>query len=274
MESMSIFESVSTFAADWGPRALAAVVLTAVGLLLAGAAGRGVLKLSTHSARVDKTLLPLLSTLVKWSIIVVTAIAVLDTFGIQTASILAFLGAAGLAVGLALKDTVADVAAGMVLLVLRPFDVGDVIDIGGTTGTAEALGLFETRLRTLDGVPLVVRNSQVRSREIRNFTRAQTRRFELRVGLAYPDDVSQAIEAVTGLLGNEPRVLTDPAPVVVVESLGEHQVTVLIRGWTQPSDLLLTQSDLLRAIRGAFDALGFEAPMPRRDLRVNQPRSN
>lgn len=272
MEEMqqNILTMLETFVTTWGLKLIGAVVLAGVGIALAGWAGNAMLQLSVRSARVDRTLLPLLAKLVKWSIIIVTSIAVLDLFGIQTASILAFLGAAGIAVGLALKDTVADVAAGVMLLVLRPFDVNDGVDIGGIAGTVEAVGLFETKLRTFDGIPLVIPNGKVRNKEIRNFTRSSMRRFDLRIRVSYADDIGAAFEAVKGLMEAEPRILVEPAPVLAVETLGDSAVNLLVRGWTVPADFFLTQWELTRAIKERFDALGISIPVPQQDVRVRQ----
>lgn len=266
----NVLTLLESFAATWGFKLIGAIVLGGLGITFAGWAGNAMLQLSVRSTRVDKTLLPLLAKLVKWSIITVTSIAVLDLFGIQTASILAFLGAAGIAVALALKDTVADVAAGVMLLILRPFDVGDGVDIGGTTGTVEVVGLFETKLRTFDGIPLVITNSKIRGKEIRNFARARMRRFDLRLRLSYADDIGAALEAIRQLVEAESRIFTDPAPVLAVETLGESAVNLLVRGWTVPPEFFKTQWDLSRAIKERFDELGISIPAPQYDVRLRE----
>lgn len=266
----SVMTMLTTFAETWGLKLIWAVVLAGVGIVLAGWSGNAMLRLSVRSARVDRTLLPLLAKLVQWSIIIVTGIAVLDVFGIQTASILAFLGAAGIAVGLALKDTVADVAAGVMLLVLRPFDVNDGVDIGGLTGTVEAIGLFETKLKSFDGIPFVIPNAKVRNKEIRNFTRAQMRRFDLRVRVSYSDDIGGALDAIKALVAAESRIHSEPTPVFTVETLGDSAVNLLVRGWTAPPDFFMTQWELTRAIKERFDALGISIPVPQQDVRVHQ----
>ena len=275
MEQMKkdVLGLLATFATTWGLTIVGAVVLTLVGLWAAGWASRAIVRLGVRSPRMDRTLVPLVSKLAKWSIVAVTAIAVLDLFGVQTASILAFLGAAGLAVGLALKDTVADVAAGVVLLVLRPFDVNDAVDIGGTMGIIEALDLFETKMLTFDGIPQVMPNSKVRSSIIRNFTRAKARRIDLRVGISYGDDIAAALEAVKGVVAAESRIKADPAPVITVETLGDSSVNLLVRVWVLPDDLFTTQWDLTRAIKERFDALGIVIPFPQRDLHVHEVKA-
>jgi small conductance mechanosensitive channel len=178
------------------------------------------------------------------------------------------LGAAGLAIGLALKDTVADVAAGIVLLVLRPFGVGDAVDIDGCLGTVNEIGVFETRLTSFDGVPIVLPNAKVRGGRIQNFTRAQKRRMDLTIGIGYADDIDKAMRTVLEVLTAEGRVLTDPEPLVNVTELGESSVNLLVRAWTAPADFFVTQLDLQRQIKQKFDEVGVSIPFPQREVRV------
>lgn len=263
---------LTTFATTWGLTLIGAVTLALAGVWLAGWGSRAIVRLGARSPRMDRTLVPLLAKLVKGSILVITTIAVLDLFGIQTASILAFLGAAGIAVGLALKDTVADLAAGVVLLVLRPFDVNDAVDIGGTAGVVRAIDLFETKMVTFDGVPQVLPNSKVRSGLIRNFSRAEARRLDLTIGISYGDDIEKAVEALRGVVAADGRVQAEPAPLVTVGSLGDSSVNLLVRVWTAPGDLFNVQCDLTRAAKEKLDAVGISIPFPQRDVHLHEAK--
>lgn len=247
-----------------------AAVLLVVGWAVAGWASRLVGRLTERNERFDRTIASVLARLVRWTVLAVTLIAVLGRFGVQTTSIVALLGAAGLAVGLALQGALSNVAAGVMILGLRPFRLGDAVDIGGTAGVVEEIGLFSTRLRTFDGVVVHQPNSNIWGAEIRNFSQADARRTDLVVGIGYGDDVAEAIRIVQGLLDGEDRVLAEPATLVAVDSLGADSVNLLIRYWTAPGDLLGTKTELTRSVKEAFDAADIGIPFPQRDLHLVQ----
>lgn len=182
-----------------------------LGWLFAAWAGSAVRRASEYNQRVSPTLVPLFAKLTRLSLVLVVVVAALDKLGIQTSGISAGLGAAGLALGLTLKDAVSDVAAGVVLLVLRPFDVGEAVDIGGTGGVVSAIDILQTKLTSFDGVPVVLNNSAVRTAIIQNYSRAQTRCVDLEIGIGYADDIGKAKIAIEAVLAAEPRVLLDPA---------------------------------------------------------------
>lgn len=255
--------------------ALAVDVVAAVAILIAGWIVAGwvsglVRRAGESSARFDRTLTSVFVRVVRWSILAFTVIAVLGRFGVQTASIIAVLGAAGLAVGLALQGALSNVAAGLMILGLRPFRLGDAVDIGGTVGSVEEIGLFSTRLKTFDGVVVHQPNATIIGTEIKNYSQADLRRIDLIVGIGYGDDVGKAIETAQGRLDAEERILAEPATLIAVDSLGDSSVNLLIRGWTQPADFFATKLDLTRAIKEAFDGAGIGIPFPQRDLHLIQ----
>ena len=190
----------------------AGLLVLLVGWLIAGRVAHVVRRASERSGKIDATLTPLFAKVARVSVLVITAIIALDEFGLDTTSIVAFLGAMGIAVGLALKDTIADLASGIVLVVLRPISVGEAADIGGVLGTVESIDLFETRIRTFDGIPIVLPNSKVRGNAIQNFSRATARRADLSIGIAYEASIEQASEVIKAVLDAEPRVKDDPRP--------------------------------------------------------------
>jgi small conductance mechanosensitive channel len=249
---------------------LAAVVILVVGWLVAGWAAGAVRRAGERSERFDRTLTSVFVRLVRWTILAVTLIAVLGRFGVQTTSIIAVLGAAGLAIGLALQGALSNVAAGVMILGLRPFRLGDAVDIGGTMGTVEEIGLFATRLTTFDGVVVHQPNANIWGSEIRNFSQAQLRRVDVPVGIGYGDDVARAMEVAKSVLDAEERILDDPEPLVAVDALGDDAVNLLVRGWTQPADFLATKLDLTRSLKEALDGAGVGIPYPQRDLHLIQ----
>ena len=256
-----------------GERGLGAtvgVLVLLIGWIIAGRTARTVQRACERSGKIDATLTPLFSKVARLSVLVITIIVALDEAGIDTTSLVAFLGAMGVAIGLALKDTIADLAAGIVLVVLRPVSVGDAADIGGILGTVEGIDLFQTRVRTFDGVPIVVPNSKIRSGAIHNFTRASQRRIDLSIGIAYEASIQRATEVITEVLGADSRILGDPEPMIAVEALGDSSVNLLVRFWVPAADLFPAKFDTTRGIKQALDAAGIEIPYPKRDVIVTQ----
>lgn len=248
----------------------AALLILIIGWLLAGWAASGVRKLSERSGRISPTLVPLFAKLTRLSLLAVVILSALEKVGVQTSGLFAMIGAAGLAVGLALKDTVADVAAGVVLLVLRPFDVGEAVDVGGTGGIVTAIDIFQTKLTSFDGIPIVLNNSSVRSSIIQNYSRAEVRRIDLEIGISYSDDIGKARAAIEAVLNDDARVLRDPAILVNTVSLGDSAVVLLARFNTKAADFWNAKLDLTRAIKERLDREGISIPFPQRDVHLFQ----
>jgi len=260
--------SLAAVAARLGLDLVAAAVILILGWIVAGWAATVVRRAAARSGRLDETVTTVLSRLARWTVLAFTVIAVLGRFGVQTTSLVALLGAAGLAVGLALQGALSNVAAGVLLLALKPFRVGDAVDIGGTAGVVDDMGLFVTRLTSFDGVPLFLPNSSVWGRQLSNYSQAGRRRNDLIVGIGYGDDVARAMAVLQELVKGEERALEDPAPLVAVESLGDSSVNLLLRYWTAPGDFFATKLDMTRAVKERFDAEGISIPFPQRDLHV------
>jgi small conductance mechanosensitive channel len=178
--------------------------------------------------------------------------------------LLAALGAFGLAVGLALKDTIADIASGIVLLALRPFEAGDAVSVDGIGGTVQSIDIFQTQLVSFEGVPMMVPNSKVRTARIENYSRAEKRRIDLSVGVAYDANLDEAIEVVKKAMEGDERVLADPAPLVSSEALADSSVNLLVRVWIPPANFMADKLDLLRKVKLELDRAGVEIPFPQR----------
>lgn len=247
-----------------------ALAIVVIGWVLATWAGAAVRKAGQRSRWSSPTLVPLFAKVTRLGVLLVVAVAALEKLGIQTSGLFAALGAAGLAVGLALKDTVSDVAAGVLLLVLRPFDVGEAVDIGGTSGTVTAVDIMQTQLTSFEGVPIVLNNSAVRTAIIQNFSRAQTRRIDLRIGIGYDADIGRATAVIEEVIRADGRVLGDPATQVKAVDLGDSAVILLARCHTKAADFWDTKLDLTRAIKERLDSEGISIPFPQRDVRVIQ----
>ncbi|MFM1814374.1 MAG: Small-conductance mechanosensitive channel [Pseudomonadota bacterium] len=250
------------------PNLAAAVLLVVAGLWFSRWASRSVAQLIDANPRIDPTLKGVLSNIVSYAIFVVVLIATLSQLGIQTTSILAALGAAGLAIGLALQGTLSNIAAGIMLLWLRPFRVGDYIDTTNAAGTVEEVGLFASTLRTADGIHSFVPNSELWNKQILNYSRNPTRRLQLRIGIGYDDDIAKARDVFRNLIHADERVLPDPAPQILVEQLGDSAVVIELRLWTNTASYWDLLFDLRERAKLDLDAAGISIPYPQQDLHV------
>jgi len=190
------------------------------------------------------------------------AIATLSQLGLNTTSLIALVGAAGIAVALALKDSLGNFAAGVMILIFRPFTSGDFISAGGVLGVVDQIGIFHTRMHTADNLEMIVPNSSLYNGQITNFSVRKTRRLELSVGIDYGADIDKAKEAIAAMLDKEERVLADPAPVILVTALADSSVNLVVRPWINTSDMPVVQSDLQQQIKQALDEAGIGIPFP------------
>ncbi|WP_198174135.1 mechanosensitive ion channel family protein [Mesorhizobium xinjiangense] len=253
---------------------IGAIILLIVGYFIAGVLERWASRGLGRVHGFDETLRRFFSKLVRYIVLIFVVIAVLAQFGVQTASILAALGAAGLAIGLALQGTLQNIAAGIMLLVLRPFRVGEFIDAGGLSGTIEEIGLFATELKTLDGLYVLAPNSQLWSSSVTNYSRNAIRRNDLTIGIGYGDDIELAQKTLAGLVDTDARVLGDPESATFVVELGDSAVSVTARYWTKTADWWQTKLDLTKAAKLAFDKKGISIPYPQSDVHLFQAKAS
>ena len=242
---------------------LALVVLVAIKLFCMVAK-----KLITRSFKrfeaMDESLSHATYTIVRTLIWVIGLLIILDLFGFNTASILTVLGAAGLAIGLAMKDSLSNIAAGIMLLILRPYKQGDYIDSGSVSGTIQQMGLFSTILKTPDGLFVSTPNSVVFGTPIKNYSRNPTRRSDITVGIAYADSLPVAIQAMKDIMAHEPMVLKDPAPEVLVSELADSSVQLTLRYWTATADYWPAYWTIKAQLKPAIEAAGLNIPFPQR----------
>lgn len=251
----------------YGARVVGAVLVLAAGWWLAGRVRRSTRR-ALERSQVDEALVPFLSSLSYAGTMVLVVVTVLGVFGIPTASVVAVLGAAGLAVGLAFQGTLSNFAAGIMLLVFRPFQVGDFVEVAGVSGTVRGIRIFSTEVSTGDNVRVTVPNSQVFGTQVRNFTANDTRRIDLTVGVGYGDDLDDAEEAIRRVLDSEERLLEEPEPQVAVDSLGDSAVNFIVRPWVKTEDYWSVRRDLVRALKEEVEAAGCGFPYPSRDVYV------
>lgn len=251
----------------WGLKLLAALLIYVIGRWVAKAltrwVGRAIIK-----ANVDATLSRFLSSIVYMVLIVFVVLTALSALGVNTTNFLAILGVAGLAVGLALKDSLSNFAAGVMLVFFRPFKMGDYIEAAGISGTVVSIKIFDTILRTSDNRVITVPNALIYADTITNFSAEDKRRIDLVIGIGYDDDIARAKALIQGVLGQDDRILNEPPPVMLVVELGESSVDIAVRSWVESGDYSQVRSDLLEHIKRALEAAGLSIPYPQRDLHI------
>ena len=267
-QTRELIENVIAIGVEYGVDIAGAIVLLVVGWTVAGWIRRVIRRTLDSVPVLDETLKPLIANLVRYAVLIFVLIAVLNQFGVQTTSIIAVLAATGLAIGLALQGMLANVASGVMLLFLRPFNVGEYVEAGGIAGTVTEIGLFNTEIKTSAGPGLVVPNSKIWDGPITNFSRNPTRRFDIAVGIGYDDDIDGAMALLKGLLTGDDRVLDDPEPLVVVQELGDSAVIINLRAWTRSGDYGATVWDLNKEIITELQATGYSIPFPQRDVHI------
>ena len=243
-----------------------AIILLIAGYVVAGVAERWAYAGLGKFRGFDETLRRFFSKAARYAVLILVGITVLAQFGVQTASIIAALGAAGLAIGLALQGTLQNIAAGIMLLVLKPFRVGEYVEAGDVAGTIEEIGLFATQVKRIDGLFILAPNSELWNTPVTNYTRNPLRRYDLTIGIGYGDDIDLAQETLAGLAEGDARVLEDPAPATFVIELGDSAVGITLRYWTATPDWWQTRLDLTKAAKQAFDQKGISIPFPQQDV--------
>ena len=239
--------------------------------------GKWIAKLLTNLFRkgleksnTDATLIKFLGDLIYFGLLVLVIIAALGTLGVNTTSFAAIIGAAGLAVGLALQANFSNFGAGVVILFLRPFKVGDFVEAGGATGVVEAIGIFNTTVKTGDNRIIIVPNSNIIGGNIVNYSAKPIRRIDLVIGVGYEDDLKLVKSTLEEILNNHPKILKDPAPAVALAELADSSVNFNVRPWVKSEDYWGVRSELLETIKAEFDAKGINIPYPQMDIHLNQ----
>jgi small-conductance mechanosensitive channel len=264
-QASSFFQQA--IASEWLIRVGMALLVGLIGFWLARfvsrAADRGMTRFG-----VELILRDFLRNLIFAVSVVVVLVAALDSLGVPTTSLLAVLGAAGLAIGLALKDSLSNIASGVMLIVLRPFRAGDAVHIAGQDGVVEQVRIFQTVLRAYQNHDIILPNSLITAEPIINFTAREQRRIDLAIGIGYDDDMAKARSVLLDIAKAHGKVLDDPAAEVLVTGLGESSVDLVLRAWVKTPDYIATQSELTEALRNRFFEAGLSIPYPQRDLHV------
>jgi len=257
---------------NYGLKVLGAIAILIVGRIAAGLVSKGV-RTAMQKGKLDDALTIFVSKLAYFAVWIFALIAALEAFGVKTTSFVAVLGAAGLAVGLALQGSLSNFAAGVMILIFRPFKIGDVINAAGVTGKVAEISVFTTILVTPDNQKMIVPNSSIMGGNITNVTAMDTRRVDLVAGIGYGDDIDRAKQVFMDLCTSHPKVLKDPAPVVKVVELADSSVNFVVRPWVKTEDYWDVFFDLNEQIKKACDQNGLNIPFPQRDVHLFQESS-
>lgn len=266
---LDIEKLVDVYVIPWSINIALAIVVFVVGRWVA----KGLVKVLERllvRAKVDSMLVEFIGSIASAALLLFVIIAALDMLGVNTTSLIAMLGAAGLAVGLALQGSLQNFASGVLLIIFRPFQVGNYIDAGGISGTVEKITIFNTIMLTPDNREIVVPNGAVYGGTITNFSARETRRVDLVFGIGYGDDIKKARDIMMQTMEADERILKDPAPVVAVSELADSSVNFVVRPWVNASDYWAVKWELTENIKLAFDANGVSIPFPQMDVHMDQ----
>lgn len=262
-------EMVTYWVTTYSVKILAALLILVIGKWIARRLTNLLTKLMEKN-KVDITLVRFVDSIIYYTFMVMVVIAAAGQLGINTTSFLTIVGAAGLAIGLALKDSLSNFASGVMLVMFRPYKINDYVDIGGVSGTVKNISLFTTELSTPDNQKVIVPNSGITSNVITNVTANPTRRVDLIIGIGYDDDIKKAKEVIQGVLSEEERILPTPAPLIAVSELADSSVNFVVRPWAKTGDYWAVYFALQENIKLAFDANGISIPFPQQDVHMYQ----
>jgi len=267
MNVHELLQKVYEYLAEYGLRVVGALALFVVGRWVAKVLSRLAAK-ALAKARIDKTLVRFAENLSYVVLLVFVVVAALATAGVETTSFIAVLGAAGLAIGLALQGSLANFAAGVLMVIFKPMKVGDFVEIGGIKGTVQEIQIFNTLIDTPDNIRAIIPNAKVTSDNIKNYSTNGTRRVDLVIGVSYEDDLRKAQEVMERVLAGDSRVLKDPPAKVAVFELAESSVNFVVRPWVKEADYWDVYCDTTGRIKMALDDAGITIPFPQRDIHI------
>jgi len=268
-ETGEINSFLSTYVIPWAINIIFALAIFIVGRMVAKMIIR-LLKKILHKTGMDDILINFVSSIANAALLLFVIIAALDQLGVDTTSLIAVLGAAGLAVGLALQNSLQNFASGVMLIVFRPFKAGDMVEAGGTAGVVESITIFNTVLRTGDNREVIVPNGSIYNDNIVNYSARATRRIDMVFGIGYDDDIKQAKEIMQDILDQDERIHKDPAPLVAVAELADSSVNFNVRPWVNTGDYWAVKFELTEKIKLAFDANNISIPYPQMDLHIDK----
>jgi small conductance mechanosensitive channel len=263
----TLYEKFQAVSVDFGIKFIAAIAIFYIGRLIARFVTKGIHKIM-EAKKVDKILESFITNLVYWALMTFVIIAAINQIGIQTTSLIAIMGAAGLAIGLALQGSLANFAAGVLIVMFRPYRVGDFVEAAGIAGSVVQVQILSTILKTVDNKQIVVPNAQIMGSIITNFSANKTRRVDLVICISYNDDIDKTRTIVQELINSDNRILKDPACLIAVSELADSSVNIAVRPWVKTADYMSVYFDLTEAIKKRFDKEGISFPFPQQDVHL------
>lgn len=272
-EAAPWMEKIQTMGIEYGMKIIGALVVLIIGMWLAKMVKKGIVKLM-EKRNVDSTLISFTSSLLYVALQIFVIVAALEKLDIKTTSFIAILGAAGLAIGLAMQGSLSNFAAGVLMIIFKPIKVGDFVEAGGTMGSVVEISIFTTILNTPDNKKTIVPNAKVMGDNITNFNANGTRRIDLVAGISYSDDIDKAKSVLEGILAADERVLKDPAATVAVVEMADSSVNLVVRPWCTGADYWGVYFDTTEAIKKKFDAENITIPFPQRDVHLYEHKDS
>ncbi|MDF7824258.1 mechanosensitive ion channel [Pontiellaceae bacterium B12227] len=265
--SGNVMDTIQVIGVEWGMKILSALLVLFIGMWVVKLIRKGLVKLMERG-KVDQTLISFVASLAQVGLQAFVVIAALEKLNVKTASFIAVLGAAGLAVGLALQGSLSNFASGVLMIIFKPFKVGDLVEAGGVLGTVMEIGIFTTHVDTLDNKKTIVPNAKLMSDNITNYSANKTRRVDMQAGISYGCDIDQARDAIVAVLKEVPGILDTPAPDVFVSEMADSSVNFKVRPWCNPNDYWGVYFGVMEGIKKKFDAEGITIPFPQRDVHI------
>jgi small conductance mechanosensitive channel len=270
LDNLDTTELLNTIAIPWGIKILIALAIFYIGRMAVGVIVQIAGKV-LRAQEVDEMLVRFVLSIVRWILLLFVIIAALSQLGIDTTSLIALLGAAGLAIGLSLQSSLSNFASGVMIIVFRPFSKGDFVEAGGATGVIDDITIFTTTMTTPDNKEIIIPNGSVMGGNITNFSARPTRRVDMVFGISYDDDIRKAKALLEEIIAADDRVLADPAPVIVVGELADSSVNFLVRPWVNAADYWGVCWDTTETVKLKFDEAGLSIPYPQMDLHIAKP---
>ena len=269
MENLDIPALINDYALPWGLKILLALIIFYVGRMVVGIIVGSIRKLLL-ARQMDEILVRFLTSIIRWVLLLFVIVAALSQLGINTTSLVALLGAAGLAIGLSLQSSLSNFASGVMLIIFRPFTKGDFVEAGGATGIVEKISIFTTTMTTGDNKVVIIPNGAILGGNITNYSTRPTRRVDMVFGISYDDDIRKAKALLAEILAADQRVLPEPAPVVAVGALADSSVNFLVRPWVNSSDYWAVYWETHEAVKLKFDEAGISIPYPQMDVHLDK----
>jgi small conductance mechanosensitive channel len=262
-----LWVQVQGIATDWGIKVIAALAIFIIGRWIAKGVRRGVRRMMEKGGA-DPIIIGFIGSILYIALLAFVVVAALGQLGIQTTSFIAILGAAGLAIGLALQGSLANFAAGFLMIIFRPFKVGDFVEVAGVAGVVKDMQIFTTTMKTGDNKTIIIPNAKISGDNIINYSAEKNRRVDMTVGVAYDADLSKVRDVLNDIISKDERILSDPAPLVVVGELADSSVNFIVRVWTKSENYWGVMFDANETIKNRFDAVGIGIPFPQREVHI------